>query len=192
MDTTDDTKNIRKDGFKQNKSKNILNNLKSNYFLKILLDNLPKNKSFKIIKYNKKFQNRLNLSIKDYKEYSEHSPIELELIPIKNELGIFINIPDKEEEFFHIYFDDRKEEINRNHLNEKDKIKTIQIKIDYQIISFQNLFKQCKCIETINCKKFYRNNIINMSFMFFGCSSLKELNLSKFNTNNVENMVGMF
>ena len=30
MDTTDDTKNIRKDGFKQNKSKNILNNLKSN------------------------------------------------------------------------------------------------------------------------------------------------------------------
>ena len=159
MDTTDDTKNIRKDGFKQNKSKNILNNLKSNYFLKILLDNLPKNKSFKIIKYNKKFQNRLNLSIKDYKEYSEHSPIELELIPIKNKLGIFINIPSKEEEFFHIYFDDRKEEINRNHLNEKDKIKTIQIKIDYQIISFQNLFKQCKCIETI-----FQFSIFNFQF----------------------------
>ena len=46
----------------------------------------------------------------------------------------------------------------------------------------------CECIESINFKKFYRNNITDMSCMFRGCSSLKDLNLKNFNTNNVTNM----
>ena len=47
-------------------------------------------------------------------------------------------------------------------------------------------------MEYINFKKFYRNNITDMSWMFYGCSSLKELNLTNFNTNNVTNMSSMF
>ena len=54
------------------------------------------------------------------------------------------------------------------------------------------LFWDCKCIESINFKKFYRNNITNMECIFAGCSSLKELNLSNFNTNNVTDMYEMF
>ena len=47
-------------------------------------------------------------------------------------------------------------------------------------------------MNSIFFKKFYRNNITDMSYMFYECSSLKELNLSNFNTNNVTNMCHMF
>ena len=94
--------------------------------------------------------------------------------------------------FYHIYFNDNKEEIKRNDLKEDDNISKIKIIIDYQVKSFYELFDSCECIEYINFKKFYRNNIINMSSMFFGCHSLNELNLSNFNTNNVTDMSSMF
>ena len=78
------------------------------------------------------------------------------------------------------------------YLNKNKNIDKIKIIIDYQVKSFEKLFYYCKCIEYINFKKFYRNNINNMGYMFYGCSSLRELNLSNFNTNNVTNMRGMF
>ena len=68
----------------------------------------------------------------------------------------------------------------------------IKIIIDYPVKSFKGLFSWCECIESINFKKFYRDNITDMSFMFDGCSSLKELNLNNFNTNNVKYMRWMF
>ena len=77
-------------------------------------------------------------------------------------------------------------------LNKNDKISKINIIIDYQVESFNKLFDDCKCIESICFKKFYRNNITNMSYMFCECSSLKELNLNNFNTNNVTDMNYMF
>ena len=61
-----------------------------------------------------------------------------------------------------------------------DKISKINIFIDYQVESFNELFYNCKCIESICFKKFYRNNVTDMSYMFYGCSSLKELNLNNF------------
>ena len=79
-----------------------------------------------------------------------------------------------------------------NYINENHNISKIYIIIDYQVESFSNLFKNCRYIESINFKKFYRNNIIDMSYIFNGCSSLKELNLNNFNTNNVTNMKSMF
>ena len=164
-------------------SKNIFNNLKSDFFLQLLFNNLMKKKILNVIKYNKNIKDRINISIKDYKEYSEiYSSIEIELKPVNNKYGQFININVKNEKYYHIYFDDNKEEIKRNYLNENERIKII---IDYQIKSFKGLFQDCKCLEYIYFKKFYRNNINNMEYMFYGCSSLKELNLSNFNTNNL-------
>ena len=90
-----------------------------------------------------------------------------------NKYGKFINIPDKDKEYYHIYFNNSNEEIKRNYLNKNEKVKIIKIIIDYQVTSFQNLFNYCKCIESINFNKFYRNNITNMSYMFEDCSSLK-------------------
>ena len=63
------------------KSKDIVfKKLKSDYFLQKLFNNLSKKKSLDVIKYNKNIKDRLNISIKDYKEYSEiYSSIEIEI-----------------------------------------------------------------------------------------------------------------
>ena len=149
-----------------------------------------KKKSLNIIKYNKKIKDRINISIKDYKEYSEiYSPIELEIKPINNKYGKFINFKKENEIYYHIYFNNNKEEIKRNYLKENENVEKLKIIIDHQIKSFGELFNCCECIEYINFKKFYRNNIIDMRDMFSGCSSLKELNLSNFDTDNVTNWI---
>ena len=165
--------------------------IKSKYILEKIFDNLQKYKFLKIIKHCKKIQKLLNINIDNYKEYSM---IEIEIIPIKNKSAKFINIiNDEDQKYYHIYFNNNyKKEIKEYHLNEKDKVKNILIRIDYQVKSFYELFKYCGYIESINFKSFYRSNIINMSNMFYNCSSLKEINLSNFNTDNVTNMKGMF
>ena len=168
-------------------------NLKSDYFLKKLFSNLKRKKQLDIIKYNKNMKKRININIKDYKEYSEmYTSIEIEIKPGNNKYGKFINIEKENEMHYHIYFNNNREEIKRNYLNENDNVEKLNIIIDYQVKSFEGLFEDCSCIEYIYFKKFYRNNITNMGFMFHLCSSLKELNFSNFNTNNVTNIYGMF
>ena len=153
----------------------ITEKIKSDYFLQKLYDNMTKKKKLEIVKYNKRIQNRINLSVKNYKEYSEtFTPIEIEIIPKKDEYGKFINIDENDELYYHIYFNDNKEEMkNKYTINKKDKITKIKIIIDYQVKSFKDLFSWCKCAKSINFKKFYRNNITDMSWMFDRCSSLK-------------------
>ena len=132
---------------------------------------MNKKKSLEIAKYSKKLQNKLNLSIKDYKEYSEiYTPIKIEILPTNKIYGKFININENVKSYYHIYFNDNKEKIkNKYYIDERDKVLLIRIIIDYQIKSFKNLFKYCKCIEYINFIKFNRNNITNMSSMFNEC-----------------------
>ena len=78
------------------KSKDIFKNLKSDYFLQILFNHLTKKKTLEIIKYNKNIKNRININIKDYKEYLElYSSIEIEIKPVKDKYGKFINIDKK-------------------------------------------------------------------------------------------------
>ena len=168
---------------------------------------MTKKKKLEIVKYNKKIQNRINLSVKNYKEYSEtFTPIEIEIIPAKGKYGEFINIDKNDKSYYHIYFNDDKEEIKNKYkiytedgmikheyyIDEEDKVTKIKIIIDYQVKSFKELFYDCNCIESINFKKFYRSNITDMSWMFFECRSLKELKLNNFNTNNVTDMSYMF
>ena len=168
-------------------------NLKSEYFLQKIFDFIPKKISLEIIKCNKKLQQKLNININSYKDYSEiYSAIELEIVPIPSNYCKFINIKEDEKKYIHIYFNDSKEKINREYANKEDNVSKINIVIDYQIKSFNKLFYYCERIESIKFNKFYRNNIIDMSSMFVGCSSLKEINFSNFNTNNVTNMSGMF
>ena len=190
-----DIRNTEKEFEKLNqiKSKNKLINIKSDYFIQLLFNNIPKKVSLKIIKNNINIQKRLNINIKNYKDFCEKfSSIELEIVPIKNEYGAFINIKEENKKYFHIYFNGNKEEIKKKELNKEDKVSKITIIIDHQIDSFDNLFNDCKCIEKINFKKFKRTNITNMSSMFHECSSLKEINLSNFNTNNVTDMNSIF
>ena len=163
--------------------------LKSNIILKRIFNNIEKNRALDIMKYNKILQKRLNLSINDYKKYFQlYSPIEIELYNIKSE-SKFINISNKDEKYYHIYFNNSNEERKiENFLNEE--IEKIKIIIDYQIKSFQKLFYYCS-FESLIVKKFNRINITDMNLMFFNCK-VKELNLLNFKTNNVTNMSYMF
>ena len=54
-----------------NEPTKALNNLKSNFILKRIISLMKINKSLNIMRYNKKLQKRLNISINDYKECSK-------------------------------------------------------------------------------------------------------------------------
>jgi len=168
--------------------------MKSHYIILKLFEYMTERKLLEAIRYNKSIQKRINININHYKaNFETKTSIELDIIPKKGEYGEFININEKDKNFFHIYFNDnKKKEIENNSFNIDDNVSKISIIIDYQIKSFYELFYNCKCIESIKFKKFYRNNITNMCYMFGICSSLKELNLNNFNTNNVTDMGFMF
>ena len=137
-------------------SNNKLNNLKSDYFIQKFFDYINKRKSLEIIKYNKSIQERMNININNYKEYSEiYSSIEIEIKPMKNEYGPFINVDEDEKEYYHIYYNDNKEkEIKSTYLYEDDKVSKINIIIDYHVTSFSGLFINCVCINPSILKNF--------------------------------------
>ena len=193
MESKDTTNNVKE----QLNSNNKLRNIKSNFILKVFFSHFHELKTFELIKYNKYIQKRMNININDYKTCCEkYSSIEIEIIPIipqKKENGQFMNIKKEDEEYYHIYFNNnKKDEIKRTYLKKNDKVSKINIIIDYQVKSLSGLFHFCDCFESINFKKFSRNNITDMSNMFLGCSKLKELNLTSFNTDNVITMGWMF
>ena len=166
-----------------------LNDVKSNYMVKSIFNYIKRNKSLNIIKFNKNVQEILDITIKDYKYYYE--TLEIGIIPVKDKYGKFINIGDKKE-CYHIIFDDRGEEINRNYLTEEDEVSKIRILIDPEVKSLKNLFNGCECIKYIYSKRFNRTDINDMSYMFNGCSSLKKFEYRIFQTNNVLDMSYMF
>ena len=68
----------------------------------------------------------MNININNYKNFSEKfSSIELEIIPIQNEYGPFIKIIEENKKYFHIYFNNSKEEIKKTKLNKDDKVSKI-------------------------------------------------------------------
>ena len=105
-----DSKNTHNTGKEKTnliKSQNKFINIKSNFVLKKIFNHLDKNKALKIIRYNTNIKNRLYIDIEDYKS------ILMDIIPIPNKYGPFINIEEKNNKYFHIYFNDNKEEIKR-------------------------------------------------------------------------------
>ena len=89
----------------QIKSKDLLDNIKSKYFIDKIFDHLKKSRYLEIIKCSKKIQHLLNLNLKSYKEFSKKfTPIEIELIPIKKSQCNFINpISEEQVPYYHIY-----------------------------------------------------------------------------------------
>ena len=150
-----ESNNFKKVEKNQIKSVDKLDNLKNDYFLQKVFNHLEKKKTFYILKYNKKIKRRINISINDYKEYSEL--IEIEIKPVKNKSGYFINIKEEDKLYYHIYFNNNKEEIKRSYMNKDENIRIISIIIDYQIKSFEGLFKACNSIESVDFKKFNRH-----------------------------------
>ena len=161
---------------------------------KKIIVNVQKNNLLRIICYNKKFQSILNVDINDYK--NEYNKIEIEIIPLVGASGNFFNINQKNKSGYHIFFNDNKEEIKiekqNNYINKNDKIKKINLILDYKIKTIEGLFSNCKAIKKISFIKFKRKDFDNMSYMFNKCFSLEEINFANFNTDNVTNMSHMF
>ena len=110
-------------------NKNRLKKIESEFFIPIIFEHIEKVKLFKIIKINRNIQQKLDINLDKYKEYSVvHSTIELEIRPVPHAIGKFINIKKDEENYFHIYFNDNKEEIKRTELKNGDNISKINIK----------------------------------------------------------------
>ena len=180
---------LMKENIVKKNSKSLIKNIKSIQIFKKIFNIISKKIFFQVIKYNKNIQNKLNIYSEDYKELCE---IEIEIKPKLNEFGKFINIKKEDRLYYHIFFNNNQKEINRTYLNKNENVANIKIIIDYQIESFDSLFEDCKCIESISFTKFNSNNIKQMNYMFNNCSSLKVLNLINFNTDNVTSMTKMF
>ena len=84
---------------------NLLRIMKSNYILQKILGNLIKNKYLNLIRYNKSLQKRKDININYYKAYylETYSPIEIEIKPVKDKYGKFINF-NEDEKHYHVYF----------------------------------------------------------------------------------------
>ena len=90
-------------------SKNYLKNIKSKYILKEIFDYLQQKILLKLKKINKGFQKESDIGINDYKKYYEE--IEIEIILTNHYVySEFINIPKKDESYYHIYINDNKNE----------------------------------------------------------------------------------
>ena len=100
------------------KEKEVFEKINSKYILKIVFDNLENRKLLNIIKYNKYIKKRIGINIIHYKKYLEHSSIEIEIKLANNKYGKFINF-EKDEKYYHIYFNN-KEEIKRNYINKDE------------------------------------------------------------------------
>ena len=147
------------------RNKNIFDRIRSKYILKTVFDNLKQNKFLEMIRYNKEIRSKLDISINDFKECLQ---IEIEIIPILNKNTNFIYISNKNNKgYYHIYLDNNQKEIKRVNIKAKDNAKKITVKIDYEIKSLYELFKDCKNIEKINVIKWNRKDINDLNSLCY-------------------------
>ena len=78
----------------------------------------------------------------------------MDIIPIPNKYGPFVGVEEKNKKYFHIYFNDNKEEIKRTELSKGDKVSKINIVIDYKVKSFNKLFFFVKLLNQYILKTF--------------------------------------
>ena len=170
-------------------SMNLLIKIRSEYIFKKIFINLKDKNLLQLIRYSNKLKRKLNKDIDDYMK--EFFKVEIEIIPKRHKYGKFVNIY-YNEKYYHIYFDNNKEEIKRKEIFKKEKVSKIKVVIDYDIKTFNKLFQGCQTIKKINFIRFNRETVENMSYWFQGCSELEEINFTCFNINNVKNLSHMF
>ena len=157
--------------------------------MKKIKQNLNQKRCLQLVKYNKKMQEKLDISIEDYREYNQ---IVFELYP-NDEIGnIFFNSIMIDSRYMHIYINDGKNEKKGSIIEHKDIIKKIKVVIDFEIKSLNSLFINFDNVVDIQCTKFNRKDITDMSKIFYGCKNLMTLNIENFKTDNVTNMSYMF
>ncbi len=114
--------------------------IKSKYILEKIFDYIQTGKTLNIIKYNKNIQRNLNITQNDYNEFSK---IEIEIIPFKNCDPSYKFIFD-EPKFYHVYFNDNKEEVfpHFDVYYDFENATKIKLVIDYEIKSYKKINKK--------------------------------------------------
>ena len=175
----------------------MLNGIKSKIILKQVFICCQGNIFLKLILYNKKLQNKIDISIID--AITSYNTIIFEIIPISNPTNNpihsrykFINIHPDDSSHYRIYFDNNNEEIHRTYLTSNDAVSKIIVLLDRKVKSFKGLFKDCKYINEVKIISCLRRNIYNTSEMFYACTSLTKVDLSNLKTENVYDMSWMF
>ena len=82
--------------------------IRSKFVLKKIFENTQQKKYLQLLKFNKLLQNKINISIVDYKEYNQ---IEIELRPSHKNFSKFININEKDKPYIHIFKNNNKKRI---------------------------------------------------------------------------------
>ena len=171
----------------------MLDSIKSNFVLKIILQNIGKNAYLRLLKNNKKLQSKLDLSINTYKEY--YNQIEIEIIPnekSEEEKNIFMNASKVLD--YKVYFKSSFDEEKRDYFTNKENITKIRLLVITNGInqSLCSLFQDCQCLKEVKIIHCSRINITDISYMFLNCKSLISVDLSRLNTENVEDMSAIF
>ena len=128
------------------KAINMFENIKSKFILKHIFKYPNKKTLLKIIQYNKILQNKLQISIEDYKKLLQIE-IELEMLPQKTYEfdNDFINLKEKNQDYFHIYLNHSKDETKNKYCFEREeKVQPIKIVIDCEQNSLNALYKKNK------------------------------------------------
>ena len=135
--------------------------IRNKYLLKNILDYVERKQCLSLIKYNKALQKKLDISIKDYKEYNQ---IEIEVIPtIENTYGEYlkcIKFPEDNKSYYHIYLYDQNNKIIEDNHKDEDEIEISKIKIiiDAEVKSLKGLFNSCYKLQEVNFIKFNRKD----------------------------------
>ena len=135
----------------------MLDGIKNNLILKIIIQNISQKICLKLFKYSKKFKNKLNIDKKEYKTYLQIE-VELKLVDKEhyyNDEIKFINYIDGRSNY-HIYLDNEKNEIQRNYITKEENVSKIKVIIDKNVKKLNGLFSCRDLISEINFIKFNR------------------------------------
>ena len=175
---------------KNNNKSIIWNNVKSKYILKKIFDNLVEDRALNIMRINKALQNKLDIDINTYKEMCK---IIIDIYPKRGIEGkLFNKLENTDESYYHIYFDENKEEVKNNSISKEGKVNKIKLIIDTQVTSLSGLFKDCSYIKKLDIIRLRRRDIKDISSIFEGCNNLEEIIFSIIDTSNITNMSNMF
>ena len=84
-------------------SNNQFRNVNSHHIIQKIFGYMSERKALETIRYNKSIQKRINKNINHYKAYSEtKTSIELDIIPMKDKYGKFINIKEEDKKYIPI------------------------------------------------------------------------------------------
>ena len=177
---------------KNSNTYNLLKKVHSDVTFKKIMNCLNSQTKLNIIKFNKKFQNKLNIEKTDYDEHFK-TIIDLKITKLylnkfKNHIS---NVP-----FVDLKIDD-KEAFNENNNNinnnlENKNLINVTLEISHKYKSFENLLYGCDFVEKIYFRRINRRDIKSTKNMFHNCPLLKEINFNNFDTTKVTDMSYMF